>query len=87
MRYEAVFRNLTLGQAKAMYRVALNLADEEDIFGDEGLTWSGIIPGQRHLTSNDMAVEWPPAVLPMREERTITIQPMVGEIDKITSLT
>lgn len=37
MRYEAVFRNLTLGQAQAMYRVAVNLDDDEPMHGGEGL--------------------------------------------------
>lgn len=65
MRYEAAFRNLTFAQAQAMYRVAVNLDDEEVMYGEMGLTWSGIIPGARNRR---------------RAERTITISPMVGEL-------
>jgi hypothetical protein len=63
MRYEATIRNLTFGQAQALYRLSVNLADEEPMHGSEGMTWSGIIPGHRHNL----------------EPRTITIQPMIGE--------
>lgn len=58
--YSATIRNLSFGQAQALYRLLVNLGDEEPFHGVEGMSWSGIIPGQR---DNGFV-------------RTITIDPM-----------
>lgn len=63
--YSVTYRNVPLGQAKAMYRVAVNLADEERIHGSAGMVWSGLIPGDHRGVS--------PSDIP---DRTITIEPM-----------
>jgi hypothetical protein len=62
--YEASYRNLTLAQAQAMYRIAVNLNDYEPMIGSEGSSWSGVIPGRRDISS----------------ERTITIEPMIDNL-------
>jgi hypothetical protein len=74
MKYEACFRNLTFKQAQAMYRVAVDLADDEHMYGNEGLTWSGLIPGNRSNAGRARG-----SAHDAENHRTITIQPMVGE--------
>lgn len=65
--YEACFRGLTFGQAQAMYRTAVDLGDDERMYGDPGMCWSGVIPGNDTRAGRGA------------DDRTITIQPMVGE--------
>ena len=61
--YEVVIRNLTFEEAKMIYALEIGVPFNE-IWGTEGMTWSGL--GKR---SRD----------PSREAQTITIQPMEGE--------
>lgn len=70
MRYEACIRNLTFGQAQALYRTMVDLGDDEVMHGSEGLTWSGIIPSNNSRAGRRSGII---------EDRTITIQPMIGE--------
>jgi len=67
VKYEAVIRNLSLDQAQAFYRLLVDLDPGEQFQGVEGMSWSGVIPGNRRES------------VMSRGDRTITIQPMEGE--------
>lgn len=67
MRYEATVRNLTFGQAQALYRMLVDLGDDEVMHGVEGMSWSGVIPSNSSRAGRG------------REDRTVTINPMPGE--------
>lgn len=45
MLYSLTIRNLPYRQAQAMYRFLVNLADVEGMHGNDGMSWSGVIPG------------------------------------------
>lgn len=62
---------MSLGQAQALYRLMVNLADEEPMIGSEGQSWSGMIPGHHRLPGCS------------RDSRIIIIQPMKQEVEKI----
>jgi hypothetical protein len=62
--YKATIRNLSFGQAQALYRLLVDLGDGESLYGVEGMSWSGLIPGQR----SDHG------------QRTITIDPMCEKV-------
>lgn len=65
MKYEACIRNLSLAQAQALYRLLVDLEPNEIIHGQEGYSWSGMIPS-RHPVTHEAS-----------SQRTITIQPML----------
>lgn len=63
--YEVALRNVPFLQAQALYRFLVNLNDEEPVHGSQGMTWSGLVPGD---------YRGQPEKRP--EERTCTITPM-----------
>lgn len=63
--YELTIKNLPYQQATALYRFLVNLADEEPLHGDSGLSWSGQIPGKDRQSAGVI-----------NPERTVDIRPM-----------
>lgn len=58
--YQVTLRNLPFKQAQALYRFMIDMHDDSPMVGGPGLSWSGLIPGQRLETT----------------ERTVTLDPM-----------
>jgi hypothetical protein len=58
--YKVTLRNLPYKQAQALYRMLIDLDDEEEFHGVRGMSWSGIIPNRS----------------PNEPTRTVSIDPM-----------